>query len=60
MSLPANILYGLAVLFAFFGLIGLLAPMIGVPMLLLAYVCYLLAGKAKRKGRELQVKRSLR
>lgn len=60
MSLPANVLYGLALVFAFFGFIGLLAPMFGMPMLLLAYVCYLLAGKAKRKGRELQVKRSLR
>ncbi len=60
MSIPANILYALALLFAFVGLIGLIAPMVGIPMLLLAYVCYLLAGKAKRKGRELQVKRSLR
>lgn len=60
MSIPANVLYGLSIFFALIGFIGLLAPMIGIPLLLLAYVCYLLAGKAKRKGRELQVKRSLR
>lgn len=60
MSIPAHVLYALAVVFGLVGLIGLLVPFIGVPMLLLGYVCYLLAGQAKRKGRELQVKRSLR
>lgn len=59
MNFPANILYGLAALFGCLGLFGMLMPVIGVPLLLLAYLCYLLAGKAKRKARELQVKRSL-
>ncbi len=57
MNLSANVLYGLTVFFGFVGLIAVIVPIIGAPILFCAYLLYLAAGKAKRKAREIEVRR---
>ncbi len=57
MKLSANALYGLAGLFGLIGLPMMVVPFVGVPVLFFAYLCYLAAGKAKRKAREIEVDR---
>lgn len=57
MNLSANLLYGLAAFLALVGLPALFVPIIGAPILFCAYLLYLAAGKAKRKARELEVRR---
>ncbi len=59
MKLSAGALYALALLFVLIGLPAMVLPLIGAPLLLVGYLCYLAAGKAKRKARELEVRRQL-
>ena len=54
---PAWVLYALAGAFAFFGVIFLLIPIIGVPLLLIGYVCFLAAGVARRQARKHEMRR---
>ena len=54
---PAAVFYGLTVLFGLFGVVFLLVPIIGVPLLALSFLSYNLAGIARRKARELDVRR---
>ncbi len=56
---PAPVFYCLAGLFGLLGLVFIVVPFIGIPVLGLGYVCYLIAGIAKRKARELEVRRQL-
>jgi uncharacterized membrane protein len=57
MKLSAGILYGLCVFFGFCGVVLLLIPFVGLPLLFISYLLYLAAGKAKRKAREIEVSR---
>lgn len=57
MKLSAGMLYGLSALFGLIGLLTIIVPIIGAPILLIAYLLYLAAGKAKRKAREIEVRR---
>lgn len=54
---PAWALYGFAAFMAFFGVLFIWFPLLGAPMLLLAYFSYLASGIARRKARELAVRR---
>lgn len=56
---PAAVFYILAGLLGLAGLFTLLVPFIGIPLLVLGYCCYLIAGIAKRKAREAEVRRQL-
>lgn len=54
---PSWALYGLAAFLGFFGMILIWFPLLGLPVLLFAYFSYLAAGIARRKARELEVRR---
>ena len=57
MKLSSGLLYGLSAFFGLIGLLTIIVPIIGLPILLVAYLLYLAAGKAKRKAREVEVHR---
>ena len=54
---PATAFYILTVFFGLFGVILLIVPIVGVPLLALSFLSYTLARIAKRKARELDVRR---
>lgn len=56
---PAIVFYCFAVFFSFLGLLFIWIPFIGLPILGIGYCSYLIAGIAKRKARELEVRRQL-
>lgn len=54
---PASVLYVIAGMAGLLGFVLLWLPFLGLPLLALAFVCYLAAGVARRKARELAVRR---
>ena len=57
MLAPAWVLYAITGLCGFLGVICLLIPIIGVPLLFIAYLSFLAAGIARRRAREVEVRR---
>lgn len=54
---PAWVLYVFTGFFAFFGVIFLLIPIIGVPLLVIGYIFFLAAGVARRQARKHEMRR---
>lgn len=57
MKVSATLLYGLAATFGLMGVLLLIVPFIGLPLLGIAFVLYIAANTARRKAREIDVRR---
>lgn len=57
MRLSATALYGLAIFFGLFGFLFIWFPLIGAPLLAFSFIFYLAANAARRKAREIEVRR---
>ena len=54
---PAWVFFAVSICLGFVGLLTLIIPFVGLPLILLSFGAYLLAGVARRKAREIGVRR---